>query len=164
MKQIILFLVLMSAAAGAKAGDGSPFLQLSLTPEIALHSRDTTIKGISLNIWGENPQRGAAIGFVNGSTGDSTGFSLGIVNYSEMYYGVQIGFVNTSSKSYTGWQDGAVNIAKEMQGLQSGVVNYTESLNGVQLGLVCIVKENPWFSEFPKKLATGFPFVNWSFK
>ena len=101
---------------------------------------------------------------MNGSTGDSTGFSLGIVNYSEMYYGVQIGFVNTSSKSYTGWQDGAVNIAKEMQGLQSGVVNYTESLNGVQLGLVCIVKENPWFSEFPKKLATGFPFVNWSFK
>jgi hypothetical protein len=163
MKRIILFLALTAVGVGTKASDGTAALQLSLTPDIALQSRDTTIKGISLNIWGENPQRGAAIGCVNGSTGDSSGFSLGFVNYSETYWGVQFGIVNTSSKLYVGWQDGLVNVTKEMHGFQSGLVNYTESLTGVQLGLVCIVKDNPWFSEFPKKLAQGFPFVNWSF-
>jgi hypothetical protein len=162
MKRTILFLALTVAAAGARAADTAP-IQLSLTPDIALQSKDTEIEGISLNIWGENPQRGAAIGFINGSRGDSNGFSLGLVNYCETYWGVHFGIVNTSSQLFVGWQDGLVNISKEMHGFQSGFVNYTDSLTGAQVGLVCIVRDNPWFSEFPKKLAQGFPFVNWSF-
>jgi hypothetical protein len=162
MKRIITTLVLGMTALGTQAADGK-FLQLSLTPDIALHSRDTTIKGISLNIWGENPQSGFTMGFVNGSTGESCGFTMGLANYSESYTGVQFGFVNISKEHYKGWQDGFVNIAKEFRGLQTGVVNYTETLHGVQFGLVNIVKENPWFTEFPNKLAKGFVFVNWSF-
>jgi hypothetical protein len=42
-------------------------------------------------------------------------------------------------------------------------VNYSENLRGVQIGLVNIARNNPWFNEFPDKLATGFPIVNWSF-
>jgi hypothetical protein len=38
-----------------------------------------------------------------------------------------------------------------------------ENLDGVQIGLINIAMNNPWFTEFPDKLATGFPFVNWSF-
>jgi hypothetical protein len=74
----------------------APFFQLSLTPDIALQPRSTEIDGISLNIWGESPQRGLTLGFVNGSTGESSGFSWGLVNYDETYHGVQWGLVNIS--------------------------------------------------------------------
>jgi hypothetical protein len=162
MKRIIIAFALGIVAWGTQAQE-SKFFQASLTPDIALQDRDTEIRGISLNIWGENPQHGFTLGFVNGSTGKSGGFTMGLYNYSEDYNGVQFGMVNYSKGVYVGWQDGWVNISKEFHGLQTGIVNYTESLHGVQLGLVNIVKENPWFTEFPSKLAKGFVFVNWSF-
>ena len=153
-------------------------IQLSLTPDIALQSRSTEINGLSLNIWGENPQRGLTLGFVNGSTGESAGFTWGLVNYDETYHGVQWGLVNYSQNEFIGWQrgvvnisngtftgyqSGVVNISQEVTGLQLGLVNYGQELNGVQIGLVNIAANNPWFTEFPDKLATGFPIVNWSF-
>src|SRR6267154_159045 len=64
-------------------------IQLSLTPDIALFPRTTTVRGISLNIWGENQQWGLTLGLVNGSTGESGGFTWGIVNYADSYRGFQ---------------------------------------------------------------------------
>ena len=153
------------------------FFQASLTPQIAIHSEDTRINGITLNIWGENPQSAFAWGFVNGSTGDSAGLSMSLWNYAENYTGVHWGFLNYSSGKFTGWQNGAVNLASEFHGVQSGTVNfaksvrglqlgffnYTEQLYGVQIGFANIVKVNGWFDEFPDKLAKGFVFLNWSF-
>lgn len=162
MKGTIIAVVAAATVVAVKAEDAK-FFQASLTPSIALHSKDTPIEGISLNIWGEGPQSGFTWGFVNGNTGESKGFTMGLVNYCETYTGVHWGLFNTSSKLFVGWQSAFVNMGKEVHGLQTGMVNYTESLHGVQLGLVCIVKENPWFKEFPDKLAMGFPFLNWSF-
>lgn len=166
-------------ATQVKAADGEPFLQLSLTPDVALHSRDTTIRGVSLGIWGENPQHGLTLGIVNGSTGESSGFSWAFgVNYADSYTGVQWAFVNVSKTSFDGWQSAAVNYsegrftglqsgfvnyAQEFKGLQLGAVNYAENLEGVQIGFLNIAVNNGWFDEFPDKLATAFPFVNWSF-
>lgn len=156
-----------------------PFFQASLTPDIAIHPKTTTIRFVSLDIWGENPQHGFNLGFVNGSTGESSGFSWAfIANYADSYTGVAWGIVNIRHKKFVGWQGSCVNysqgyfkgfqsalvnISQEAHGLQWGVVNYTESLRGVQVGLVNIIKDNPWFNEFPHKLALGFPIVNWSF-
>ena len=158
--------------------------QLSLTPQVALFPRNTEIRGVSLNIWGENPQQGAAIGLVNGSTGESSGFSWGLVNYADSYRGVSWALVNYSKSEFTGWQGGIlflpcvvnvsqgkfsgfqealVNYGEDFYGFQLGVVNYSENLHGLQVGLVNIAANNPWFKEFPDKLAPGFPFVNWSF-
>ena len=162
MKRIIITLMAAAAASAANAQD-SHFFQASLTPDIAIQSRTDRIAGISLNIWGENPQDGFTFGFVNGSTGDSSGFSMGLWNYAESYQGVQFSFLNTSSKLFTGWQNGVVNIAKEFHGVQTGTVNYAETLQGVQLGVVCVAGNNPWFSDFPDKLAPVFVFFNWSF-
>ncbi|MEI9864899.1 MAG: hypothetical protein WDN00_10170 [Limisphaerales bacterium] len=150
-----------------------------MTPDIAIYPKDTQIKGLSLSIWGENPQHGVALGFVNGSSGDSSGFTWGLVNYSETYTGVSWGLVNVSSASFHGWQSGWINVAqgefvgfqsgwlvnyaKDMRGFQLGLVNYSENLYGLQIGLANIAMNNPWFSDFPDKLATGFPIVNWSF-
>ena len=153
-------------------------IQLSLTPDIALQSRSTEINGLSLNIWGENPQRGLTLGFINGSTGESAGFTAGVVNYNETYDGIQWGLVNISQDEFIGWQcavvnisngtfegfqSGVVNLSQKTTDLQLGLVNYTQELNDVQIGLVNIIADNPSFTEFPNKLATGFPIVNWSF-
>ena len=152
--------------------------QASLTPDIAIETKDTQINGVALSIWGQNPQSAFALGFVNGSSGESKGFTLGLVNYSDSYNGVAWGAVNYSTGEFNGWQWGLfnistgkftgfenawVNVANEFNGLQYGLVNYAAKLNGVQIGIVNVALNNPWFSEFPDKLATGFPFVNWSF-
>jgi len=167
------------AAAATTSDSGEAFLQLSLTPDIALQSKDTTVRGVSLNIWGENPQHSLTLGFVNGSTGDSSGLSLGLVNYAENYTGVQWSFFNYCKGDFKGWQSatvnytqgsfvglqsGWINYAKDMKGLQLGLVNYAENLDkGVQIGFANIAMNNGWFDEFPNKLAKVFPFVNWSF-
>ena len=177
-KLFVLTAVIISAATLCAEEKPHFFLQLSLTPDIAMYPKTTEIRGLSLNIWGENPQHGVALGIVNGSSGDSSGFTWGVVNYSESYTGVSWAWVNVNQTSFTGWQAGLVsvaqgnftglqscwvNVAKESHGLQLGLVNYAESLHGVQLGLVNVAINNGWFNEFPDKLATGFPLVNWSF-
>jgi hypothetical protein len=153
-------------------------IQLSLAPDIALYPRTETITGFSLGIWGENPQTSLNLGVVNGSTGDSGGFSAAVVNYDENYRGVHWAVVNSSSESFLGWQCGAVNISHgsfqgfqsgivnlgdDTSGVQLGVVNYAENLRGLQLGLANFASNNPMFTDFPDKLATGFPILNWSF-
>jgi hypothetical protein len=163
MKKILVIAALVVTAAGLKADD-SHFFQASLTPDIALQPKTAEISGISLDLWGENPQHCFALGFVNGSSGDSGGFTWSfIANYSDSYTGVAWSFVNISKTKFVGWQAGMVNYAQEFHGLQWGFVNYAVELHGVQIGLANIAINNPWFNEFPDKLATGFPIVNWSF-
>jgi hypothetical protein len=179
MKKAFLIISIISIAtcpALVKAQESG--FQASLTPQIAIEPTTTEIDGVALSIWGENPQHAFALGFVNGSTGDSSGFSLGLVNVADTYTGVAFGIVNISEQDFHGWQDGLVNycqgsfngfqsgwinVSSEFHGLQYGFVNYTENLRGVQIGLVNVALNNPWFDEFPNKLATGFPIVNWSF-
>jgi len=175
MKKLFIVSTFAAATLGLQADE---VFQASLTPDIAIHSRTTQINGFALNIWGENPQSSLNLGFINGSTGDSQGLSWGLVNYADSYTGVAWGLVNVSRENFYGWQNGAINFsqgkftglqsgwlnaAQECHGLQVGFVNYSENLRGVQLGFANIALNNPWFNEFPDKLATGFPFVNWSF-
>ena len=183
MKKLFVAVVLACSAAGLSAEESHGF-QASLTPDIAIYPKTTEIRGFSLNLWGENPQQGAAIGFVNGSTGDSKGFTWALYNYADSYTGVSWGLANYSTTSFTGWQGGIffcpcvvniskgkftgfqeaiVNCAEEFHGFQLGLVNYADNLHGVQIGVVNIAINNPWFHDFPDKLATGFPIVNWSF-
>ncbi len=177
MKKLLVIAALSIGAFSLQAEDH--FFQLSLTPDIALQPKTDKITGISLNIWAENPQRAFSWGFVNGSSGDSSGFTLSFIdNYDETYTGVAWSLVNISKVEFTGWQSSLVNYstgkftgvqtawfnyAQECHGLQWGVVNYAENLHGVQIGLANIASNNGWFNEFPDKLATGFPFFNWSF-
>lgn len=139
MKKLLIVALGGFIAAGVFAETAG--FQLSLTPDIAIQDRDTTINGVSIGVWNENPGSQWQIGFVNGSTGDSKGLAwlpyLTFYNYAENYTGAHIGWVNNTSGKFVGWQDGIVNIAGEnMVGLQSGVVNYTGEMHGVQLGLV----------------------------
>lgn len=177
MKKLMIITMGCVVAAGAFA-ESKPF-QASLTPDIAIHSKDTQIKGVALSIWGENPQSALAIGFVNGSSGDSAGLSWGLFNYAENYTGVQWAIANCATGKFVGWQGGFVNFAEEMVGLQTGAVNLANKLtglqlgtvnyaktagSGVQIGLVNIIESNGWFDGLPNELAKGMVFVNWRFE
>ncbi len=163
MKKLVIAVLICLVASSAYA-ESKPF-QLSLVPDVAIHSKDTHIKGVTLNIWGQNPQSAFALGFVNGSTGDSKGFSWGLVNYAESYTGVEMGLVNYATGNFTGVQSGFFNYAVKLKGLQLGAINYAKTAeSGVQIGLINIISQNQWFTGFPNELAKGMVFVNWRFK
>lgn len=149
MKKILLVLLGCLITTGAFAETKG--FQMSLIPDVAIHSKTTHIKGVSINVWGENPQNAFALGFVNGSTGNSSGFSLGlIVNYAD---------------SYKGFQIAPVNYAGRLQGLQLGLVNMAMTAEeGAQIGFINIMSETEkWFSNFPDEVAPGMVFINWRF-
>ena len=167
MKKLMIIALGCAVASGAFAAG----FQASLTPNIAIHDRDTEIAGASIGVWNENPSPkfNWQLGFVNGATGDSVGvqwfiFLPTIYNYAENYTGAQVAFVNYTSEKFIGLQTGFVNIAGTFTGLQLGTVNYAKSAhNGLQIGLVNIIADNAWFKDFPGDLAQGMVFVNWSF-
>ena len=149
MKKLVLVLLGCLIATGAFAETKG--FQMSLTPNVAIYSKTTYIKGVSLNVWGENPQNAFALGLVNGSTGNSSGFSLGLlVNYADSYNGLQIA---------------PVNYASRLHGLQLGFVNMAMTAEaGVQIGLINVMKQtDKWFNNFPYEVAPDMIFVNWRF-
>jgi len=180
MKKILVFfcLIMIMVIAGQAMAEDWKAVQLSLTPGVAIFSEETRIKGFTLGIWSENPQDAFALGIVNGSSKDSTGFSLGLVNYAENYGGVQWSLFNYAKENYAGWGLGIANVTKgDMKGLQTGVVNYAGRLSGlqlgafnyadkasggVQIGVINIISDNKW-SDFPSGLAPGMVIVNWRF-
>lgn len=170
------------------AVDGVVSFQASLTPTSAIYDRNTPVEGMTLSLWGENPQKALAIGIINGSTGASGGLSVGFVNYADSFKGAQWAFVNCTEQDFTGWQGGPglglvinvvnyvggrmkglqtglVNIAGTATGLQLGVFNYAAMADsGVQVGLVNIIAQNRgWFSQWPDEVAPGMVLVNWHF-
>ena len=149
MKKLVLVLLGCLIATGAFAETKG--FQMSLIPNVAIYSKTTYIKGVSLNLWGENPQNAFALGLINGSTGNSSGFSLGLlVNYADSYKGLQLA---------------PVNYASRLHGLQLGFVNMAMTAEaGVQIGLINIMSQTEkWFSNFPDEVAPGMVFVNWRY-
>lgn len=179
MKKILWFTILAISLAFTNQVLAASPIQLSLTPDIAIHSRRTNIEGLTLSIWGENPQSAFALGLVNGSTGSSAGFSLGILNYADSYKGLQWACVNYTKASHLGWQlsfinytegsmkglqTGWVNYAGHLTGVQFGFVNYAaKATTGVQIGILNLLPQNGWFKNFPDEVAPGMVLVNWRF-
>jgi len=183
----VAWVVALGIAIRALAQD-APSFQASVVPGFSVHSPDQKIEGLTLSLWGENPQQAFSFGLVNGSTGSSEGFSLGLVNYAESYGGVHWGLVNATSGDFVGWQggplcglvgsvvnftggkmngfqSGVVNLAGTLSGLQLGVVNYAQRAeSGVQIGVVNFIAENNgWFTRWPHEVAPGMLLVNWRF-
>jgi hypothetical protein len=183
----IAFLVSFEMALGVFAQQ-NPSFQASFVPNGAMYPPEQRIDGMTLSIWGENPQSAFALGFVNGSTGESEGLSLGLVNYAESYSGVQWSFINYAEKDFTGWQGGpllglvvsgvnytggymrgvqlgVINLAGKLSGFQVGLINYAQYVDpGIQIGLVNVIAQNSgWFTNWPDEVAPGMVLVNWRF-
>jgi hypothetical protein len=180
MKKILVCACLGIILVASEAVAGTVPIQLSLTPDIAVYSRRARVEGLTLSIWGENPQTSFALGIVNGATEKSAGFSLGLLlNYADSYKGVQLSLVNYAKGSLLGWQAGIIDYTEgSVKGLQTGFVNYAGYLTGVQLGLVNyaatattgvqigilnLLPKNQWFTRFPDEVAPGMVLVNWRF-
>lgn len=179
MKKLLAWLALALVSTSVMAGS-KPF-NMSITPEVAIFKRSTTIKGLTLSLWGENQQTSLALGIVNGSSGDSGGLSWALfLNYADNYRGIQWAAINYTEGDFFGWQDGFLNYSGgDMKGLQMGLVNYAGKLTGlqfgfvnyakdadtgVQLGIVNIIRHNKnWFTELPQELAPAMFFFNWRF-
>lgn len=180
-------LALVGAALGAGAEE-NPSFQASFLPDAAMYPRTQRIEGITLSVWGENPQAAFSLGFVNGATGESSGLCLGLVNYAETYAGAQWALVNVTEANDSGWQGGPlfglvgsvlnytggdmsgvqtgiVNLSKKLSGVQVGIVNYTQYADkGVQVGVVNVIAQNSgWFTNWPNEVAPGMILVNWRF-
>ena len=178
MKKLLAILLGVMAANTVIAGNRP--IQIGITPDIALFGRGERIEGLTLSIWGENPQTALALGFVNGSTGESAGLSWAVIlNYADSYKGIQWAPINYTKMDFLGWQSGFVNYTEgSMKGLQTGVVNYAGKLTGLQfglvnyaeaaetgaqIGLVNLIPQSRWFTGLPNELAPGMIFVNWRF-
>jgi len=147
IKILVLCVIACVITSSAFAG-GTKAFQASLAPGIAIHDRNQQIEGVTLSLWGENPQTSFALGFVNGTAGKSGGLSLGLINYGDSYKGVQIGVLNTD-KNIQGLQLGAINIAKGKKTI-------------IQFGFLNIIPTNKkWFSNFPNEIAPFMIFINW---
>lgn len=143
-----LILCVIACVITSTAFAGSKAFQASLAPGIAIHDRNQTIEGLTLSIWGENPQTSLALGIINGTSGNSAGVSLGFINYGGSYKGAQFGFMN-ADKELHGAQFGFLNIAKDTK-------------TGFQFGLINIISKNKkWFSNFPNEIAPFMLFINW---
>jgi len=182
------FLCLSAVLAAGAAWAQSESFQASLTPDHAIHDRTTRIEGMTLSIWGENPQSAFSLGFVNGATGQSSGLSLGLLNYADTYSGAQWSIINITHGDVSGWQGGfafgllgsvmnytgghmrglqtgLINMSGNLSGLQVGLVNYSQRVDsGLQIGLINLIAETEgWFENFPHEVAPGMVLANWRF-
>ena len=144
----ILILCVITCVITSTGFANTNAFQASLAPGIAIHDRHQKIEGLTLSIWGENPQTALALGIINGTAENSAGLSLGFINYGDDYKGVQIGFLNAD---------------KKLQGAQLGIFNVARNTEtGFQFGLINIIKTNKkWFSNFPNEIAPFMLFINW---
>ena len=84
-------------------------------------------------------------GFVNVATGGVRGGQVsGFVNYTHHLKGVQAsGFINVASGDVQGAQiAGFINYAHHVKGAQIGLLNVADSIDGVPIGLMSIVRKN----------------------
>ena len=181
-----VFLIGFLLAGGAYAQ--APSFQASFTLYSAIYDPDTRIEGMTLSIWGENPQTALSIGLVNGSTGDSSGLSFGLANYAENYSGAQWSLLNINNGNFTGWQggpcfglvgsvlnytggttcglqSGVINLTGGLSGVQIGLINYAQRVDsGLQIGLVNLIGNTAgWGENWPREIGPGMVLVNWRF-
>lgn len=106
----------------------------------------------------------AQIGFVNTNIKETQGVQIGFVNTSmSKLEGAQVGFVNTSWDTTEATQMGFVNISKKsVKGVQVGFVNYADTIEGIPIGFLSIVRKGG-YKAF--EISTNsLSYINLSFK
>ena len=109
-------------------------------------------------------QKGSQIGFVNLMRKEVKGAQLGFVNMAGgNVQGSQLGFVNAARKEISGVQAGFLNLTGgKIQGCQFGFVNYADSVTGLPIGFLTIVKKGG-YRAVEVSASEWYP-VNLSFK
>ncbi len=152
MKVLKTLSVLTIASTLAVSAHAEAFFQAALwPPDLQLVAPSDDVKGLRLNIYGENRNvTGVDIGFLNVTTGNFVGWAGPVIGalYNRVdgtTTGIQWGVVNYTQGSVLGWQNGLLNVSRaKVTGLQSGLVNWndltTADVSGVQLGFLNTAK------------------------
>ena len=68
---VLVSTIVMAETKPVSTPETRPF-NLSLTPDVSIYGRNAMIEGMTLSLWGENPQKSFALGLVNGTDRKST--------------------------------------------------------------------------------------------
>jgi len=170
---ILVAVVVLAATAHVAPAEGTKPINLSLFDPIQIFKNDTAIHGVRLNIYGKNAElKGIDLGIANFITGDVVGLQHGVVNVVKGDFtgwqagpvqvtegfmkGLQSGMIYSRNGSGKGLMASGLNWSDDFIGLQFGIVNYAITINGIQLGLINIIKEGG--------MLPFFPIFNFSFK
>lgn len=156
----------------------APFQLGIAPPDLALHPYTTRINGWATGFWADNEQSALSTCVINGSSGNSKGLQIGLINYGDTYTGVQYAIINSCLGDFSGWQDGLINsvggtckgfqsgiynFSTEMVGFQLGMVNVCSHMYGLQLGVLNLNISNKFFTGLPSEVAPGMVIANWKF-
>jgi hypothetical protein len=170
-------LVAAALLASPLAAQAQSPIQLSLFPPAQLVSEGQDVSGIRFGLYTKNANTsGFDLAAVAHSTGNATALQVSLVNYVEGDFtglqlgwglggaianvvkgqmkGFQGGIYNGAGQGGEGFQWGLVNnTGGRMSGFQLSFVNIAEDYNGIQVGLINIIKSKPSLSILP--------IVNW---
>lgn len=149
-------------------------IQLSLFNPVQIVPEDQGVSALRLNlIYTKNTSMtGFDMGLVNRTTANGIGIMwTGVGMVDGDFTGWQGAMVGIVGGDFVGWQEGLVNLVDgRLKGLQTGlfynstnhcnglqlaIVNTTETMEGIQIGLLNFIKKGGAFR--------FFPIVNWSF-
>lgn len=169
---VVALAILALPVAGHAQEQTQHPLQLSLITPVQLFPETDPIHGVRLNIfYGRSEEMvGLDLGLVNHTTEEFRGVQFGLAGLAEGHFkGVQVNNVNLVKGLMEGFQWGFLNGVDEGRGLQLGavnyatmshrgleigLVNYANSMNGVQIGFINIIRHG---APFPV-----LPIINWA--
>ena len=129
----------LNAAVGDIDGiQGSGFLNMA-----AGYTKGAQLTGF-MNIVADDANALQASGFANITAGNMKGAQLsGFLNYSGDVNVQASGFANIATGDVNGLQaSGFINVARNVNGVQLGVFNLADSVSGVPIGFLSIVRKN----------------------
>ncbi|HUI07806.1 MAG TPA: hypothetical protein VL486_12455 [Verrucomicrobiae bacterium] len=139
-------------ASPASASEPVAPLQLALVPTIQLVPQDQSIRGLRLNIYGENQNMsGVDVGLMHETKDRFSGVAFGLLNtvHGEAR-GLQLsGIYSGADAGMSGLQVGIVNRSGNIHGLQIGVANFADDMTGIQIGLWNEIKSKENWSVVP---------------
>lgn len=125
--------------------------------QLGIANSSPSLRGTQLGLWNQssNTVSGAQIGLIN-QVDEGQGAQIGFGNYASHYDGVQLGIGNFVTDSFSGEMRGLqispiFNYADSVKGLQIGAINVledNENSNCLQLGLLNVNLEAPWYAKF----------------
>jgi len=141
-----------SPAAAAPTQETLKPIQFALVPTIQLVPEDQSVRGLRLNIYGDNQSvSGVDIGLLHETKVKFSGVGFGLLNivHGEAR-GLQFsGIYSGADDRMSGLQVGIVNRSANIHGLQIGLANFADDMTGIQIGLWNEIKSKEQWQVVP---------------
>jgi len=147
-----------ATANPAPASETAKPIQFALVPTVQLVPQDQSVRGLRLNIYGDNQNMsGVDIGLMHETKDRFSGVGFGLLNIVHgQARGLQFsGIYSGADDRMSGLQVGIVNRSNNIHGIQIGLANFADDMTGIQIGL--------WNEIKSKENWTVVPIINAAF-